>query len=88
MIQTISKVVENVVAKFKQLGYSMTIKEHILHWHLDYFPQNLGALSEEQRQRFYEDIKDMEWWFKGRWNINMTGKYFWMLTQNEPQAAM
>jgi len=35
----------------------MSVKVHYLHSHLDRFPENLGDLSEEQRERFHQDIK-------------------------------
>ncbi|GBP38254.1 hypothetical protein EVAR_18134_1 [Eumeta japonica] len=36
----------------------MGIKLHYLHSHLDHYPENLGDLSEEQGERFHQDIKD------------------------------
>ena len=35
----------------------MSIKLHFLHFHIDFFPENLGAVSEEQGERFHQDIK-------------------------------
>jgi len=35
----------------------MSVKVHFLHSHLDYFPENLGAMSEEQGERFHQDLK-------------------------------
>jgi hypothetical protein len=34
----------------------MSLKVHFL----DYFPENLGAVSKEQGERFHQDIKEME----------------------------
>jgi hypothetical protein len=28
-------------------------------------------VSEEQGERFHQDIKEMEWRYQGRWNVNM-----------------
>ena len=36
----------------------MSVKVHFFHSHLDYFPENLGAMSEEQGERFHKDIKN------------------------------
>ncbi|GFX39838.1 tigger transposable element-derived protein 1 [Trichonephila clavipes] len=49
----------------------MSVKVHFLHSHLDYFPENLGDVSEEQGERFHQDIKEMERRYQGRWNVNM-----------------
>ena len=57
----------------------MTFKLHLLNSHLDYFPENLGAESEEQVERFHQDIKEMERRYQGRWDTNMMGDYCWML---------
>ena len=47
----------------------MSFKLHFLNSHLDYFPENLGAVREEQGERFHQDIKEME----RRWDTNMMG---------------
>ena len=38
----------------------MSFKLHFLKSHLDYFPENLGVVSEEQGERFHQDIKEMK----------------------------
>ena len=38
----------------------MSIKVHFLHSYLDRFPGNLGALSDEQGERFHQDVKETE----------------------------
>ena len=40
-------IVENMLQKFQKLGCLMSLKVHFLHLHLDYFPESLGAASEE-----------------------------------------
>ena len=44
----------------------MSFKLHFLNSQLDYFPENLGAVSEEQGERFHQDIKEMERRYQGR----------------------
>jgi len=38
----------------------MSLKTRFLHWHLDFFPENCGAVSDEHRERFYRGISSME----------------------------
>ena len=45
----------------------MSIKLHYLDSHLDTFPDNLGDVSEEQGEKFHQDIKIMEDRYQGRW---------------------
>ena len=46
----------------------MSIKVHFLHNHLDRFPANCGDVSDEQVERFHQDIKEMETRYQGRSN--------------------
>lgn len=72
-------IVENMLQNMKELGCSMSLKLHFLHSHLDFFPENLGAVSEEQGERFHQDIKEMERRYQGRWNTSMIADYCWTL---------
>jgi hypothetical protein len=62
-------IVANMLEKFKVLS----LKIHFFNSHLDFFPENLGAVCEEQGESFYQDIKQMERRYQGRWNVNMMG---------------
>jgi hypothetical protein len=42
---------------FHILGCNMSLKVHFLFSHLNLFLTNLGAVSEEQGERFDQDIK-------------------------------
>ena len=66
-------VVENMLAYFETLGCCMSLKVHFLHAHLDYFPQNLGDMSEEHGECFHQDIKNMEIWHQGQWDVSHDG---------------
>ncbi|GFX49456.1 uncharacterized protein TNCV_3342341 [Trichonephila clavipes] len=69
----------------------MSVKVHFFHSHLDYFPENLGAVSEEQGERFHQDIKRngaQRERYQGRWNVNMMEDYCWMLKrENSPEHS-
>jgi hypothetical protein len=70
--------------KFKLLGCNMSLKFHFLVSHLDYFPPNLGAVSEEQGERFHQDLKDVERSYQGRWDVNMMANYCWSIARDDP----
>ena len=57
---------------------------HFFQSHLDYFPKNCGNCSEEQGERFHQDIKTMETRYQGRWDINMLADYCWCHKRDEP----
>ena len=65
----------------------MSIKVHFLHSHLDRFPDNLGCYSEEQGERFHQDIKVMEERYQGRWDTHMMADYCWSLQRDCPHSA-
>ena len=75
-------IVADMLEKLRLLGCNMSIKLHFLHAHIEFFPENLGAVSEEHGERFHQDIKDMEKRYQGRWNKNMMANYCWMLKRD------
>jgi hypothetical protein len=52
-----------------------------------FFPENLGAVSEEQGERFHQDIKEIERRFQGRWNVNLKVYYCWTLQRDIPETS-
>ncbi|KAM3910385.1 uncharacterized protein RB166_021011 [Leptodactylus fuscus] len=51
-VQNYDLLVEKLLIAFRKLGGNMSVKLHFHHSHLNYFPANLGAMSEEQGERF------------------------------------
>jgi hypothetical protein len=41
----------------KEMGRCLSLKVHFLRSHLDLLPENLGEVSEQQSERFHQDIK-------------------------------
>ncbi|GBM61960.1 hypothetical protein AVEN_60816-1 [Araneus ventricosus] len=77
-------IVEEMIQNFKILGCSISLKVHFLDSHLVYFSENLGAVSEEQGERFHQDIKEMERRYQGKWNVSMIADYCRMLQRDYP----
>jgi len=82
-----NRIVRKMLKRFKVVECSMSLKLHFLASHLDYFSENLGAVNEEQGERFHQVIKEMERKYQGRWNVNMMTDYCWTLRRDESQAA-
>ena len=72
-------IIRNMLCNFKNLGCSMSFKLHFSNSHLDYLLEKLGAVSEEQGERFHKDIKEMEKRYQGRLDTNTICDYCWML---------
>ncbi|GBM26287.1 hypothetical protein AVEN_66525-1 [Araneus ventricosus] len=77
-------IAEEMIKNFKILGCSMSLKVHFLASQLYYFLENLGAVSEEQGERFHQDTKEMEERYQGKWNVSMIADYCWMLQRDNP----
>ena len=46
----------NLLRSYQTLGCNMSLKVHFLHSHLDFFPENCGAVNDEHGERFHQDI--------------------------------
>lgn len=78
---------EDLVAKmlndYHKMGCRMSLKIHLLDSHLDFFPENLGDVSDEQGERFHQDIAGMERRYQGRWDEAMLSDYCWFLYRQQ-----
>ena len=54
--------------------------------HLDFFPENMGAFSDEYGERFHQAIATIEKRFKGKWSENALADYCWNLMTDEANA--
>ena len=81
------ELVAELLSSFQDLGCNMSIKVLHLKSHLDSFPEILGPVSDEQGERFHQEIKVMEYHCQGRWNIYMIAEYCWSLVRHKPQVS-
>ena len=73
------ELVDGLVDAYQKMGCRMSRKVHVLHAHLDEFKDNMGDYSEEQGERFHEDVRSFEEQYKGQYNESMMGDYIWNL---------
>jgi polyhydroxyalkanoate synthesis regulator phasin len=59
-------VVQDLLTSYKAMGCNMSLKIHFLELHLDFFPENLGEVSDEHGERFHQDIMAMEKRYQGK----------------------
>ncbi|GBM76072.1 hypothetical protein AVEN_242321-1 [Araneus ventricosus] len=57
-----------MVKCFRVISCNMSLKLHVLDSHLNFFPQNLGAISDAHGERFHKYMSMFEKRFSGRWN--------------------
>ena len=68
--------IEKLLKSNEDMGCQMLLKIHFLHSHLNFSPPNLGAVSDEHRERFYQDITKIESTYQDKW---MMGDFYWVL---------
>lgn len=74
--------VDELMENYRKLGARMSVKMHFLRSHLDYFPENCGYFSEEQGERFHQDLRVMEERYQGRWDVKFLADYCWCLKRD------
>jgi len=67
--------VADLIQSYKAMGCDMSLGVHFLDSHLDFFPQNLGAVSDEHGQRFHQEISTMEKQYQDKWSPSMLADY-------------
>lgn len=72
-------VVKEFLEAYAEMVCRMSIKVYFLHAYLDFFPENLGQFSDEQGERFHQDIFDIEKRFEGKSQVRMISNYCWSL---------
>ena len=63
----------------------MSLKIYFLHSHLNFFPENLGAVSDEHGERFHQDLAKFEQRYRGKMP-HMLADYCWNLIRDTPET--
>ena len=61
--------IEQLLESYEDMGCRMSLKIHFLHSHHNFFPPNLGAVSDKHGERFHQDITKMENNYQGKCNL-------------------
>ena len=72
-INVLHQGVAELLVAYKEIGCCISLEMHFLHSHLEFFPENLGAVGDEQGEKFCQDIHSMEKRYKGVWTEGMMG---------------
>jgi hypothetical protein len=63
------------------IGCRISSKVHFLSRHLDFFPPDGGAVSDEHGERFHQDISNMESRYKEKSGASMMADFVWSVTR-------
>ena len=75
-----------MLRNFQEMKVNVSLKIQMTHSHLDFFPENMGAVSDEHGEIFHQDIAIIEKRFKGKWSENPLADYCWNLITDEANA--
>jgi len=79
-------IVQDLLASYKAMGCNESLKIHFLESRLDFFPENLGEVSDEHGERFHQDIMTTKKRYQGKWTSSMLADYCWTLKMDVPDA--
>ena len=82
-----TNIVADMLRNYRALGARMSLKIHFFHSHQDFFPENLGDVSDEHGERFHQDIAVMETRYQSKFSPHMMGDYCWTLQREETQRG-
>lgn len=80
------EIVTNMLTAFEEMKCNMSLKVHFLHSYLNFFPKNLGAVSDEHGKRFHKDISKFEERYKRKIMPNILTIYCWNIVRDTPQT--
>jgi len=55
-VENYREIVQELISLYHAMVCSLSLKLPFLHSHLDFFPENMGAVSDEHCKRFHRDI--------------------------------
>lgn len=76
-VDNYKNIVTKMLKDYNKMGCRMSQKMHMLHSHLEHFKENMGKFSEEQGERFHQDMKEFEKNYQGHCDENMMADYVW-----------
>ena len=79
-----SEIVQQLITSHSAVGCNQPLKLHFLHSYLGFFPENMGAVSNEHGERFHQDISQIEKKYSTKWSLYMLADYCCSLIRETP----
>lgn len=81
-------VIIDPLTSFKVLGCNGSSKNSLIGLNLEFSPENLGAVNDEEGERFHQDIMYMEKRYQRKWSPSLLPGYCWTLKRDAPEAKL
>jgi hypothetical protein len=79
--------ISSMLKAFQKLRCLMSIKMHFLFSHMEKFPENLGAVSDEQGERFHQDMREIEERYQDSLGRSHDGGLLLVLEERQPSSC-
>jgi hypothetical protein len=76
-VENYSGIMQELISSYSAVGCNTPLKVNFLHSHLDFLPENMGAVSGEQGERFQQNISQTGKRYSGKWSPYMLADYCW-----------
>ena len=78
---------EGLNAAYKEMGCRVSLIVHFLHSNVDLFPESLCEVSDEQGERFHQDVKSMAHRCQGLRKESIMTDYCCVLYRDAPDSV-
>jgi hypothetical protein len=82
-VENYHEIVCDLFRAYKTIGCNMSLTVH----HLDFFPENLGTVSDQHGEKIHQEISNIEKRYQGKWSLSMLVDYCWTLKRDVAQAT-
>lgn len=65
--------ITELFSPYREIGCNMALKIHFLDAYVNFFPQNLRAISDEHGEWFHEHVATMEKRYQNKWTPRSQG---------------
>jgi hypothetical protein len=79
-------VVQDLLTSYKAMGCNMSLKIQFLESHFNFFPENLGEVSDKHGERFRQYIMAKEKRYQGKWTSSMLADHCWTAKRDVLEA--
>ena len=77
---------QDLLTSYKAMGCNKGLKIHFLETRLNFFPENVGEVSDEHGEIYNQDILAMEKQYQGKWTLSMLADYCWTLKRDVAES--
>lgn len=71
------QLLQRLIEAFRAMRCRMSLKRRMLDTYLEKFKENMGAYSENQGERFHQDVKEIEHRYQSHCNKKIMGDNIW-----------